>query len=69
MSAILRERLIELYAEQNDNPTVPEVLGRFLIDPTGSECGEERALVKEVLATASGNAPHETDSGSVGAEA
>jgi hypothetical protein len=72
MSVILPERLIErveLYAEQNDNPTVPEALGRFLIDPAGPESEEERTLVKEVLTADGEEASHEGDSGSAGAEA
>lgn len=52
MRSVACETLVERaeeYAEQHDDPTVAEVLGRFLIKPDGPESAEERALVKETL--------------------
>ncbi|WP_154019101.1 hypothetical protein [Halococcus agarilyticus] len=36
MSVVARERLVERverYVDRTDDPTLPEVLGRFLLDP------------------------------------
>ena len=57
--AVLRER-VETYLARNPDATLPEVLGRFLLDPDLEPDGdgeneqdgrhEERALVEDVLA-------------------
>ena len=58
MSVVARDRLVERverYADRADDPTLPEVLGRFLLDP--DEGSDERQVVEDVLARAAGDAP------------
>jgi len=45
----LRER-VERYADRNPDATLPEVLGRFMLDPDVNS--EERTVVENVLADA-----------------
>ena len=45
----LRER-VEQYVDRNPEATLPEVLGRFMLDP--DEDSDERAVVKNTLAEA-----------------
>ena len=55
---VLRERA-ERYAARNPEATLPEVLGRFRLDPT--ENSDERTVVENALAARSGpDAPRET---------
>ena len=57
---VFRER-VRRYAEQNPKATVPEILGRFLAEPTA----EQLALVEEALASEDGA---DVPSGGDGAE-
>jgi len=65
MSVVARERLaerVEQYADRNPGATLPEVLGRFLIDP--DQAGEERSVAEAVLDSCEGRpAPHDADDG------
>ena len=45
----LRER-VEQYVDRNPEATLPEVLGRFMLDP--DEDSDERAVVENTLAEA-----------------
>ena len=45
----LRER-VERYVDRNPEPTLPEVLGHFMLDP--DEDSDERAVVENTLAEA-----------------
>lgn len=58
---------ITQYAEQNPDASTPEILGRFLLEPTD----EQRAFVEDVLVGDVETAARAADSddGSTGAEA
>jgi hypothetical protein len=47
---------IAQYVEQNPNATAPEVMGRFLVEPTD----EQQAFVEDILAADGGDASHDT---------
>lgn len=59
---VFRER-IERYVEKNPEASVPEVLGRFLVEPTD----EQQAFVADVLADDGSNPPSSGDGTEVSA--
>lgn len=59
---VFRER-IERYVEKNPEASVPEVLGRFLVEPTD----EQQAFVADVLADDGSNPPSGGDGTEVSA--
>jgi len=66
MSIVAREVLverIEVYIDHHPDATVPEILGRFRLDPTAD--GEHRALVED-LRDGRRDAPSDSGTGDPG---